>query len=133
MEHFFNAEATIRLRLYQEEIIQHSKNTNTIAFLPTGSGKTLIACHVLVSRVRELRKQSCKKFIAFVCPKKVLLGQQLNYVKQHCSSDDINVKELTGEKLLSYKAKNFWNNVSWEVIMFYLYNNLTCSGLFHDV
>lgn len=115
MECSFNSEAAIQLRVYQEEIIKHSKNANTIAFLPTGSGKTLIACHVIASRIKELRKQNKKKLIAFVCPKKVLLGQQLNYVKRYCTCDEINIKELQAEKLMSYKAKNFWNTVQWEV------------------
>ncbi len=45
----------LTLRKYQEIICQQAVSTNTIAFLPTGTDKTLIVCYVSAHRFPKLR------------------------------------------------------------------------------
>lgn len=59
---------------YQLDALEMAKKTNTIVFLETGSGKTLIAIMLLRSFAYELRKPS--KYIAvFLVPTVVLVTQ----------------------------------------------------------
>lgn len=59
---------------YQLEAFEKAKNENTIVYLETGSGKTLIAIMLLRSYAFMLRKPST--FIAvFLVPKVVLVKQ----------------------------------------------------------
>lgn len=49
-------ETEIKLRNYQAELFQKIKNQNAILFLPTGSGKTLIAVWLIKYLAKELQK-----------------------------------------------------------------------------
>ncbi|XP_062145821.1 endoribonuclease Dicer homolog 2-like [Alnus glutinosa] len=78
---------------------------NTIAFLETGSGKTLIAIMLLRSYAYLLRKPS--PFIAvFLVPKVVLVFQQAEDVKMHT---DLNVGMHHGEM-----GVDFWDPATWK-------------------
>lgn len=89
--------SSLTLRKYQELILEQAKETSTIAFLPTGTGKTLIACHLVGHRVRRIRLSrksgGCKQVIVFIAPTKALLGQQLEFIRKHCP-ETVNTTEL---------------------------------------
>lgn len=85
------------LRSYQVEVLEQAKLDNVIAFLPTGTGKTLIACH-LIDFVRRLEPVpgEGRRAIAFVAPTKVLVEQQMQYIHKNCFGN-IAVKTFNGE------------------------------------
>lgn len=56
-------------RAYQLEILEVAKVRNTLAFLPTASGKTLISLLLIKHRLTEARKANGpKRSIAFLAP-----------------------------------------------------------------
>ena len=56
-------------RAYQLEIFEVAKVRNTLAFLPTASGKTLISLLLIKHRLNESRKTNGpKRSIAFLAP-----------------------------------------------------------------
>ena len=61
-------------RRYQLEIFERAKHLNTLAFLPTASGKTLISVLLIAERLAMIRQKvsegSRKQYIAFVAPTK---------------------------------------------------------------
>ncbi len=69
-------------RGYQSEILQHAHDTNIIAFLETGSGKTLVSALL----VRDILKQpsSRGKIAVFVVEKVALVHQQAEYMEEVC-------------------------------------------------
>ena len=89
------------LRPYQERILEQAKTRNTIAVLPTGTGKTLIAVRLFLHRLRLL-SQSAK--FAFVAPTRVLVNQQFEYISQRMP--DLVVRPFTGDTFLSTMAGN---------------------------
>ncbi len=105
----------LQLRYYQQEIVNYARDSNTIAFVPTGSGKTLIACHLIGSRLKLLRSadNGMKKLIAFVAPTKVLLGQQLTYIAKHCGIEFLKVREFNGDAYYKNKKIEFWREEEW--------------------
>ena len=52
----FQAGQEVKLRDYQQKLVETIKNQNTIIFLPTGSGKTFIAIEVIRLKSEELKK-----------------------------------------------------------------------------
>eukprot|EP00850_Spirogloea_muscicola_P011085 SM000067S20362 [mRNA] locus=s67:600775:612007:+ [translate_table: standard] len=72
-----------RLRGYQMEILALAKEQNTIAYLETGCGKTLIAVLLLRSRAHALRRQGHKKLAVFIVPKVCLVTQQADVIGMH--------------------------------------------------
>ncbi|KAJ7978287.1 Endoribonuclease Dicer-like [Quillaja saponaria] len=92
-------------RSYQLEALEKAIKQNTIVFLETGSGKTLIAIMLLRSYAYLLRKPS--SFIAiFLVPKVVLVPQQAQAVKVHT---DLNVGEYWGDM-----GVDFWDAAKWK-------------------
>lgn len=71
------------LRSYQSEILSAAKCRNTIAFLPTGSGKTLIAVHLILHRYQELL--AVCKCIIVLAPTRILVDQQSSYLREQLS------------------------------------------------
>ena len=59
-------------RTYQIEILERAKVSNTLAFLPTASGKTLISVLLIAHRLAEVRKRVSsglpKQCVAFIAP-----------------------------------------------------------------
>ncbi|XP_076928332.1 endoribonuclease Dicer homolog 2-like [Bidens hawaiensis] len=81
-------------RSYQIEALEQAIKKNTIVFLETGSGKTLIAIMLLRYYAHLLSKPS--PYIAvFLVPTVVLVKQQAEYVRNHL---DLKVEEYWGEK-----------------------------------
>jgi ERCC4-related helicase/dsRNA-specific ribonuclease len=106
----------MELRNYQKLVVDESLSQNTLVILPTGSGKTLIATHIINERLSLLRKNGIKKILAFLAPTKVLVGQQQRYLSFHLNqlSSDVNVVSFTGEtSSIDGKSISYWNQNGW--------------------
>ncbi|XP_044470277.1 endoribonuclease Dicer homolog 2-like [Mangifera indica] len=91
-------------RCYQLEALEKAIKQNTIVFLETGSGKTLIAIMLLRHYAYLLRKPS--QYIAvFLVPQVVLVSQQAEAIKLHT---DLKVGMYWGEMGVDY-----WDSVTW--------------------
>ena len=62
-------------RQYQLEVLEQAKSRNTIAFLETGAGKTLIAVLLIKSICDKMRKENKKMLAVFLVPKVPLVYQ----------------------------------------------------------
>ncbi|WCJ38881.1 dicer-like 2 [Euphorbia peplus] len=91
-------------RSYQLEAFEKAKNENTIVYLETGSGKTLIAIMLLRSYAYMIRKPS-PFFTVFLVPKVVLVKQQADAVRMHT---DLNVGMFWGEMGVDYWNADIW-------------------------
>ncbi|KAJ6718138.1 hypothetical protein OIU79_006129 [Salix purpurea] len=92
-------------RSYQLEALEKALKQNTIVFLETGSGKTLIATMLLRSYAHLLRKPS--RFIAvFLVPEVLLASQQAGAVRMHT---DMNVGVYWGDM-----GVDFWDAATWK-------------------
>ncbi|KAL2341556.1 hypothetical protein Fmac_009496 [Flemingia macrophylla] len=92
-------------RSYQLEALDKAIRENTIVYLETGSGKTLIAIMLLRSYAHYLRKPS--PFIAvFLVPKVVLVSQQAEAVKMHTN---LKVGMYWGDMGVDY-----WDAATWK-------------------
>ncbi|RRT40678.1 hypothetical protein B296_00058348 [Ensete ventricosum] len=64
-------------RQYQLDVLEQAKKKNTIAFLETGAGKTLIAVMLIQSVCTEMLKHNRKMLAVFLVPKVPLVYQVL--------------------------------------------------------
>lgn len=64
-------------RQYQLEVLEQAKRRNTIAFLETGAGKTLIAVLLIKSICDKMLKENKKMLAIFLVPKVPLVYQVL--------------------------------------------------------
>jgi superfamily II DNA or RNA helicase len=82
-------------RSYQMEIFQKAMNSNVIAVLDTGSGKTLIAA-LLIRHMHNLDdyEGKGKKLSVFLVPKVPLVSQQQKYLSANLN---LTVKQYYGE------------------------------------
>ncbi|CAB4316121.1 unnamed protein product [Prunus armeniaca] len=91
-------------RSYQLEALEAAIKQNTIVFLETGSGKTLIAIMLLRSYAYKLRKPS--PFVAvFLVPQVVLVKQQAEAVKMHT---DLKVGMYWGDMGVDFWEADMW-------------------------
>ncbi|GAB1736443.1 hypothetical protein NU219Hw_g7593t1 [Hortaea werneckii] len=82
----------MKLRSYQQEMLDASLEKNIIVAMHTGSGKT----HIAVARIlAELEKSDPSKIVWFVCPSVALSHQQHDFVREHLPSA-YQVVSLTG-------------------------------------
>ncbi|KAK9919220.1 hypothetical protein M0R45_027830 [Rubus argutus] len=115
-------------RSYQLEALEAAIKRNTIVFLETGSGKTLIAIMLLRSYAYLLRKPS--PFVAvFLVPKVVLVQQQADAIKMHT---DLNVGMYWGDMGVDFWDADMWKQQiqKYEVLVMthdILLHNLRCS------
>jgi ERCC4-related helicase len=91
----------VHLRLFQQEVLQQADLEDTIAFLPTGSGKTEISIQSIQSHLRLQRAQPLakRKFIAFVAPTNSLVEQQKECICASRLTMKIILKTFTGRNL----------------------------------
>ncbi|CAN1236287.1 Endoribonuclease Dicer homolog 2 [Linum grandiflorum] len=100
-----DASALTFARSYQLEALSMAIEQNTISYLETGSGKTLIAVMLLRHFAFRLRKPS--PFVAvFLVPQVVLVRQQAAVVQTHT---DLKVGMYWGEM-----GVDFWDGVIWK-------------------
>ncbi|BBH06838.1 dicer-like 2 [Prunus dulcis] len=91
-------------RSYQLEALEAAIKQNTIVFLETGSGKTLIAIMLLRSYAYMLRKPS--PFVAvFLVPQVVLVKQQAEALKMHT---DLKVGMYWGDMGVDFWEADMW-------------------------
>src|SRR3989344_248627 len=79
-------------RKYQEEIFETSKEKNTLAVLPTGTGKTIVALLLAVYRLNKI--QDTKAII--VSPTKPLANQHKKTFEEHTTLDPEKIELITG-------------------------------------
>ena len=78
-------------RDYQRELFLSTTRRNTLVYLPTGSGKTLIAAMVLSC----MKKLNPGKLMVFLVDRIPLVYQQSNYIKKQLPG--LKVESLAGE------------------------------------
>ncbi|KAL6878157.1 hypothetical protein ACP4OV_012327 [Aristida adscensionis] len=92
-------------RWYQLEALERAVRGNTVAFLETGAGKTLIAVLLLRAFAHRVRRPGSRAFAVFLVPTVVLVGQQAGVVEAHT---DLRVKQFCGEM-----GVDFWSADTW--------------------
>ncbi|KAK8987614.1 hypothetical protein V6N11_027360 [Hibiscus sabdariffa] len=100
-----SADPLLFARSYQVEALERALKQNTIAYLETGSGKTLIAIMLLRSYAYLIRKPS-PFFAVFLVPQVVLVKQQADAVEMHT---DLKVGKYWGEMEV-----DFWDGAKWK-------------------
>ncbi|XP_010241057.1 PREDICTED: endoribonuclease Dicer homolog 1 [Nelumbo nucifera] len=93
-------------RKYQLDVLEQAKKKNTIAFLETGAGKTLIAVLLIKSVCNNLLRENKKMLAIFLVPKVPLVYQQAEVIR-----------ERTGYKVGHYcgeMGQDFWDARRWQ-------------------
>ncbi|KAM0946851.1 hypothetical protein DsansV1_C08g0079921 [Dioscorea sansibarensis] len=93
-------------RKYQLDVLEQAKKKNTIAFLETGAGKTLIAVLLIKSICAEMLKENKKMLAIFLVPKVPLVYQQAEVIR-----------ERTGYRVGHYcgeMGQDFWDARRWQ-------------------
>lgn len=93
-------------RHYQLEVLEQAKSRNTIAFLETGAGKTLIAVLLIKSICDKMLKENKKMLAVFLVPKVPLVYQQAEVIR-----------ERTGYRIGHYcgeMGQDFWDARKWQ-------------------
>ncbi|XBH58778.1 hypothetical protein VPH35_080155 [Triticum aestivum] len=93
-------------RHYQLEVLEQAKSRNTIAFLETGAGKTLIAVLLIKSICDKMMKENRKILAVFLVPKVPLVYQQAEVIR-----------ERTGYRVGHYcgeMGQDFWDARKWQ-------------------
>ncbi|MQL91411.1 hypothetical protein Taro_024007 [Colocasia esculenta] len=97
---------------YQLEALEMAMRGNTIAFLETGSGKTLIAIMLLRAHAHLLRREPSSytsgryPIAVFLTPTVILVSQQANVIQMHT---DLSVGRFWGDM-----GVDFWTADTWE-------------------
>jgi endoribonuclease Dicer len=94
---------SLTLRPYQSELLQQAISRNVIINLPTGSGKTLIAVHLL-DHTLDLNPNLK---VLFIVPTKALATQQTNYIKVNTRHNRHKVGEFAGSKYENWSEKEW--------------------------
>ncbi|XP_074263161.1 endoribonuclease Dicer homolog 2-like [Silene latifolia] len=103
-------DSTARLpfaRSYQLEALEQAMKQNTIAFLETGSGKTLISIMLLRSFAYLLRRPTHSNIAVFLVPKVFLVTQQAKVIE---TWTDLKVGKYWGKMGI-----DFWEAARWKV------------------
>ena len=98
-------------RHYQDYIFRRAKEQNVIACLPTGSGKTYIACMLMTYFASELQEpfSGSGKRIFFLVPQKVLVHQQADEIRRTTPFSE-DVAEITGDNDTDFWTAEKWNH-----------------------
>ncbi|KAJ1390790.1 Ribonuclease III domain [Sesbania bispinosa] len=95
-----------KARQYQLDVLEQAKSKNTIAFLETGAGKTLIAVLLMKSIHENLQKQNKKMLAVFLVPKVPLVYQQAEVIRERTGYQ---VGHYCGEM-----GQDFWDARRWQ-------------------
>ena len=68
----------IKLRKYQEEILEKAKDKNTLVVLPTGLGKTMIALMLTKNRLKKFPRSK----VLMMAPTRPLIEQHYYTFKE---------------------------------------------------
>lgn len=93
-------------RKYQLDVLEQAKSKNTIAFLETGAGKTLIAVLLIKSVCNDMLKQGKKMLAVFLVPKVPLVYQQAEVIREQTGYQ---VGHYCGEM-----GQDFWDARRWQ-------------------
>ncbi|CAN4087097.1 unnamed protein product [Withania somnifera] len=93
-------------RKYQLDVLEHARKNNTIAFLETGAGKTLIAILLMKSLCSDLQKKNKKMLAVFLVPKVPLVYQQAEVIRDQTGYQ---VGHYCGEM-----GQDFWDARKWQ-------------------
>lgn len=93
-------------RQYQLDVLEQAKKKNTIAFLETGAGKTLIAVLLIKSVCSEMLKENKKMLAIFLVPKVPLVYQQAEVIRERTR---YRVGHYCGEM-----GQDFWDAWRWQ-------------------
>ncbi|CAH9090311.1 unnamed protein product [Cuscuta europaea] len=93
-------------RKYQLDVLEQAKQRNTIAFLETGAGKTLIAILLIRSIYSDLQKINKKMLSVFLVPKVPLVYQQAEVIRERTGYQ---VGHYCGEM-----GQDFWDARRWQ-------------------
>ncbi|KAK2419457.1 dicer [Trifolium repens] len=94
-----------KARQYQLDVLEQAKSRNTIAFLETGAGKTLIAVLLIKSIHHTLHLQNKKMLAVFLVPKVPLVYQQAEVIRERTGYQ---VGHYCGEM-----GQDFWDARRW--------------------
>ncbi|KAK4267099.1 hypothetical protein QN277_023932 [Acacia crassicarpa] len=95
-----------KARKYQLDVLEQAKQRNTIAFLETGAGKTLIAVLLMKSIHESLQKHNKKMLAVFLVPKVPLVYQQAEVIRERTGYQ---VGHYCGEM-----GQDFWDARRWQ-------------------
>ncbi|KAJ3452750.1 endoribonuclease dicer [Anaeramoeba flamelloides] len=115
-------------RKYQIEVLNAALKKNVIAFLDTGSGKTLIATELIKHYLKEYPLNEHK--IVFIVDKLTLAIQQTNFIKHQVP---VRVNVLYGDLGVDYWSEEQWKNeLSAKILVFtsQVFLNLLRSHIF---
>ncbi|KAI7984637.1 hypothetical protein LOK49_LG15G02586 [Camellia lanceoleosa] len=93
-------------RQYQLDVLEQAKQKNTIAFLETGAGKTLIAVLLIKSVCSDLQMQNRRMLAVFLVPKVPLVYQQAEVIREQTGYQ---VGHYCGEM-----GQDFWDARRWQ-------------------
>lgn len=100
----------LKPRRYQQELFEDALRENVIAFLDTGSGKTLISVMLVKEKSRQLAPHlplgAGRKVTVFLAPQVALVFQQTTVLRQHT---DLRVGALCGEM-----GVDWWDAGRWQ-------------------
>jgi len=96
-------EISIKPREYQEKIFETARKKNTLAILPTGTGKTLIALMLTVDRFKKFPTEK----IVMLAPTRPLIEQHIKSFEEKLPKGWADMQLFTG-KTNAEKRKKIW-------------------------
>lgn len=114
-------------RSYQLEALETARKQNTIVFLETGSGKTLIAVMLLRSYAHAITKPS-DHIAVFLVPTVVLVHQQAQVLEMHTN---LKVGKFWGDMGVDFWDAATWNDKLRQYEVFVMTHQILLDNLRH--